>query len=283
MYLLLWDRLIMHYIRCYNDLHNNHQIFDIPVLPHEGDTVLSLAGDIYDRKNIMPWVQGFCHRFKAVLIVLGNHDYWNGSYELVIQSIKKYIIEHNLTNVHLLANEFVRIDDIVYFGGTMWTNFNNNDPLTHLGKSVYRDYKRIRYNNYSKKWSTSQAYLEHWNFLAALDQMMRYLSHDEKVVVITHHGPTQMSIGSRYKEPTQQNYIHNGFYVSELSNHIMRYPMIKLWHHGHVHEKLDYKWVNGIRVIVNSRGYGPDRLVKDFDPNLTIESTSFQLIQLVNN
>jgi DNA repair exonuclease SbcCD nuclease subunit len=259
-------------------------VFDVPVLPHEDNTVLSLAGDIYDRKRIMLWVQQFCHRFKAVIIVLGNHDYWNGSYDLVANSLKQYIIDHKLTNVHILANDSITIDGVLYFGGTMWTNLNGGQVLEYVNVvRNYNDFNYIRTKNYAHRWSLLNVLTEHNEFISRLKQTLVNIENDIPVVVISHHAPTHFSVCSKYSADTPENQRHNSLYISDLDDLIRQYPCIKLWHHGHIHEKKMYKWVNGINVICNPRGYGPEDFVDQFDPFLTIDTSSFQLIQLMDN
>ena len=46
----------------------------------------------------------------------------------------------------------------------------------------------------------------------------------------------------------------NGAYSSDLSEFIMDHPQIKLWTHGHTHDKFDYL-VGNTRVVCNPRGY----------------------------
>jgi hypothetical protein len=46
----------------------------------------------------------------------------------------------------------------------------------------------------------------------------------------------------------------NGAYSSDLSEFILDRPQIKVWTHGHTHDKYDYM-VGSTRVICNPRGY----------------------------
>lgn len=249
-------------VRFINDIHNEVNLYDVPAHPSDKDTVLSLAGDIYDRKRLMPWIAELAPRFKHVILVLGNHDYWNGSYELVVNTHKKYIKDHNLTNVHYLDNSHVVIDGIIVFGGTLWTNYNNQDPLTRLSTKEMNDYHKIRTDNYQRRFGVSYATTQHMNFLwnlkcALEDESLRGMP----MFVVSHHAPCRLSLDDRYLD----RHILNGFYYTELSEFILDHPTIIAWHHGHVHSKKDYM-LGDTRVICEPRGYVEYEEMPDFDP-----------------
>jgi hypothetical protein len=85
---------------------------------------------------------------------------------------------------------------------------------------------------------------------------------DRKVVVITHHAPSFMSISERYRGPG--DFHMNGGYASELSELILDHPQIKVWGHGHVHSTHDYM-IGTTRVLANPRGYaGHEQCAEDF-------------------
>ena len=89
---------------------------------------------------------------------------------------------------------------------------------------------------------------------------------DRPFVVITHHGPTHLSINEKFKS----DYHMNGGYVSELSSFILDHPNIKTWVHGHVHDPVDYM-IGDTRVLCNPRGYVPWEGGNGFDANFTFE------------
>src|ERR1035437_1024565 len=79
-------------LRVYSDIHLDHYssrasskfekaFWYPPELPDDKDTTLILAGDLWMGTKFIEWA-GLCwigivaKRFKEVLIVLGNHDYW---------------------------------------------------------------------------------------------------------------------------------------------------------------------------------------------------------------
>ena len=57
----------------------------------------------------------------------------------------------------------------------------------------------------------------------------------------------------------------NGGYHSDLSEFMFSHPQIKLWTHGHTHQKYDYM-VGETRVVCNPRGYiGHEQIANEFE------------------
>lgn len=251
-----------------NDLHNEIKLFDIPALPTDKDTILSLAGDIYDRKRLMPWLEMLSKRFKHVVMAMGNHDYWNGSYDLVKKHHLQYLKEHDMSNVHILFDDYVVIDDVMFFGGTMWTDMNNRDPLTIYNHNQMNDYRKIRTNSYGRRLTPAFILDQHMLFKARLKDAIDDANIFAKdLIVISHHSPCTMSICDRYLHDR----IMNGFYVTaKMSDVILDAPCIKLWHHGHLHNVSDYM-LGDTRVICNPSGYKPYEDIKGFNPELVID------------
>jgi hypothetical protein len=76
--------------------------------------------------------------------VLGNHEFYG-------QKLQKLIKElHEMaqgTNVHLLENQSCTIDDVLFLGATLWTDFAlNGDPVVSevVALTTMNDYRRIR-------------------------------------------------------------------------------------------------------------------------------------------
>lgn len=259
-------------VRIYNDLHNEFDVYDVPVLPGESDTILSLAGDIYDRKHIMQWLHPLSKRFKAIILVLGNHDNWKGDYHRIPIMISHYLRDHNITNVHHLHNSHVTIGDYTFFGGTMWTDYNKQDPLTLISYAPFHDYKKIRTDNYMRRISPKFLLSQHFDFKLKLKQFLNDpVNAGKKVMVVTHHAPCALSIHEKYRG----QHIHNGYYYSDMSDLILDHPQIILWHHGHVHQKFYYQVGDASWVVCNPRGYIPREPVREFDPELTIDLDLF--------
>ena len=59
--------------------------------------------------------------------------------------------------------------------------------------------------------------------------------------------------------------------MEEFLNLILKYPNIKLWCHGHIHQSKDYM-IGNTRIICNPRGYEAwDEVNLAWDRNLIVE------------
>lgn len=249
------------YLRFLNDMHNECGECTVHHLDTDKDTILLLAGDIYDRKRLMPWLHKLAPRFKHIVMVRGNHDYWNGSMEQVEASQQDYKKQHKLDNVHLLNCDHVMIDGLIFYGGTMWTDYNKQDPITRMSFKVMKDYDKIRVANYGKRFTPDHGYHLHLKFKSGLKALLEDESLSTRpVFVISHHAPCHLSIADKYLHET----VTNGFYVSDLSSMMLDDPRIVLWHHGHLHNVSDYM-LGATRIICNPIGY-PGEIVPGSNP-----------------
>jgi Icc-related predicted phosphoesterase len=138
-------------------------------------------------------------------------------------------------------------------GATLWTDLNQNNPLTvQVVKEGMNDYRAIQNHyptGYYHKLTPDHTYRLHKN---TLDYFKNSLAdyQDREVVVITHHAPSYQSIHERYRG----NHNMSGAYASDLSEFILDHPQIKVWCHGHVHDFFEYR-IGSTRVVCNPRGY----------------------------
>lgn len=242
---------------------NMFKLFSDIHLEHGGDVeyaqytqyssdMLILAGDICCAKHIKRDGYGKVYRdfFKImgdnhahVLYVLGNHEHY-GCLDLTqtADRIRPYLPN----NVHLLDNQSVFINGVNYVGSTLWTDYNNREPLTMWNANQkMTDFKKIRLRG-------ERAFPE--DFVLEFDKSVRFIKSEVSkgldTVVITHHAPSFQSVHPQYK----RDYNTNGAYASCLDNLILEYPNIKTWCHGHMHNSCDYL-LGSTRVICNPRGY----------------------------
>jgi Icc-related predicted phosphoesterase len=199
--------------------------------------------------------------FTEVLYILGNHEAYGYNYEGTF----KVLSEHMPQRIHLLENDCVKIQDWVFLGATLWTDFRNENPLDMMEAGMrMNDYKTIRIGDNYRKLRPEDAlkfHIKSKNFLQAkLDQLK-----NDKVWVLTHHAPSYQSIHSKYRTQTI-----NSAYASDLDGFILENPQIKFWSHGHTHENFDYM-IGECRVICNPRGYYPSGVNPNFNSYLEID------------
>jgi len=249
-----------------SDLHLEFGDLTLP-----GGEVLILAGDICEAKNFKMneynpsgnfsthrgridryarFFQEECAKYRQVFYVMGNHEHYHGRWFDTYQ----VILDQLPDNVCLLEKQRHDFEDVVFIGGTLWTDCNRGDPVTVTSlKDMMNDYRVITYNDKAKniyhKLDPKNTMKEHRTTLNKFRSLLADTK-DKTVVMITHHAPSTLSINEMYKH----DYYMNGGYASDISEFILDHPQIKFWIHGHVHLPVDYT-IGNTRVLANPRGY----------------------------
>jgi Icc-related predicted phosphoesterase len=243
-----------------------HLEFENPFLPPEmegdADTVLVLAGDIHNKTKAVPWIQALAPRFRHVLYVLGNHDFWGGHLQLLPDEIKGLLAE--TPNVSLLHNDAIEIGGALFMGGTLWTDFDkeNEQSLRKAPEYMIPDYREIRTGGYQRI-KPHHILDEHYKTRAFFDGKFQENFAGPKVV-ISHHGPSPSSIHRKFYYAQG-----NEYYVSDLEELMYLYQPT-YWLHGHTHESMDYI-IDQTRVVVNPFGYHGYQTNENFKPDLRLE------------
>ena len=230
----------------------------------ENADVLILSGDICVAKDLMKkdnndildrfgrsekWHQFFqecSDRFPHVLYVMGNHEHYHGDYANTVTILRDRL--SYLDNLHILDKQILTVNDITFIGGTLWTDMNNEDPITLLHmKGMMNDFRCVF--NGKNRFTPEDTVEDHKKMLEYIRIIIEG-KFDQQFVVVGHHAPSKLSTHPRYADEE----IMNGGYSSDLSEFIMDHPQIKLWTHGHTHEDFDYM-VGSTRIVCNPRGY----------------------------
>lgn len=267
-----------------SDIHLNFGDLTLP-----GGDVLVMAGDIIeagklrqadnDKRNVFiadrfrRFFTEEMPKYREVIYVCGNHEHYSNKYHDTHDRIRRELPD----NVRFLENEWVKIDDVYFWGATLWTDMNKGDPLTvHHLKSFMNDFagsikmgdkvKSLYGDYYTSKFNPEYAKSLFHESVANLKKFLE--DHpDDKVVVVTHHAPSDLSVNDYYKT----EYLSNGGYRSNLEPFILNHPNIKVWCHGHMHDPVDYM-IGTTRVVTNPRGYvGYETQANNFDPSFTFE------------
>jgi len=258
-----------------SDLHL--EFSDLDLQNDEGADVLILGGDIFIAKELVRladteeasklvptterlraeryynFIEKCSQRFSNVLLIAGNHEHYYGDFADTLALMKGAFSD--LNNVYVLDKESMFINDVLFYGGTLWTDMNGEDHTTMSSiKFMLNDYQSIkntveRDGFYTKKFLPEDSVEDHKEFLSKLKYVLD-ANPNTTTVVIGHHAPSKASTHPKYKNET----LMNGAYSTELSNMILDHRQIKLWTHGHTHEEFDYMLGN-TRVVCNPRGY----------------------------
>lgn len=244
-------------IQVASDLH--HEFGRNEIKFDKADLVI-LAGDVNLGIKGIQWILSEIKT--PVIYVLGNHEYYKGSYPKTLNKIKE--LAKN-THVHVLENNSLELDGITFHGATLWTNFElfGNPRYTGgLVQSKMNDYKFIRRDPSYSKLRTIDTYQIHKASLKWLEESLA-TSSSKKNIVISHHAPSKKSIPERLRQD-----IVSAAYASDLEGLLLKYQP-DYWIHGHIHEPSFYK-IGGTQIVCNPHGYIDD-VYNGFDSGLFIK------------
>ncbi|NQZ87418.1 MAG: metallophosphoesterase [Colwellia sp.] len=247
----------------YSDLHCEFETWVPPQEAAHTDVVI-LAGDIHTGIKGLIWARE--HFKQPIIYVPGNHEYYKSNYQKLNKQLKEKATE---LDIHLLMDSSVIIDDVLFIGATLWTDFklHHNQYNSQLAaQHDMNDYKSIRYIQGGKyrKLTPPDTVRMHVESLQFIKAELNEKQHS-KCVVVTHHAPSEESISIDYKASDL-----SPCYSSNLEQDIidMQYYPI-LWVHGHTHNNVDYH-INNTRVLSNQRGYSPSHLNEYFDEHFIV-------------
>jgi len=263
-----------------SDLHLEFGDLDLKNI--DGVDVLILSGDILVARDLGrsdergDRVREFlrkCHeRFPHVIMIMGNHEHYHGDFSKSADVIREAVRDYD--NFHFLEKQSVKIDDYLFIGGTLWTDFNREDPLTMWhASSAMNDFKGVKYSAKGHaggiwKFIPQDALEDHYKMRdyirTMIDNRGTQGERSDRVIVVGHHSPSRQSTHPRY----QTEFLMNGCYSSDLEAFILDRPEICLWTHGHTHEDFDYM-IGTTRVVCNPRGYiGYEQRADTWQPKL---------------
>jgi predicted phosphodiesterase len=246
-------------IQVVSDLHL--EFADINIQNQQNVDVLILSGDIMVASKVnLPnseygirfrdFLKRVSFQFPHVIYVAGNHEFYSdGKFFESIDQLRAACSLHD--NIYFLERNCKIIDDIVFVGGTLWTDMNKFDPLTlHAIRDMMNDY-RATVNDHAgyRKLKPADTVDRHRLTVEYIKHVVREHK-DKQCVVVGHHSPSFQSVHPMYAS----EYIVNGAYHSDLSEIMLDNPNIKLWTHGHTHHPFDYA-IGDCRVVCNPRGY----------------------------
>lgn len=213
-------------------------------VPQTAD-IMILAGDIHNKK-IRQVLGAFSKRWRLVLHVPGNHEYWGERFKF--QWARFHRTEIEFPNVHILREQLFTdtVTGLRFAGTTLWFPYCE---VTISKQNLMNDFTRIK----------ESAQLFRHNDRAVNFLRGSVFDNDKADIVITHHAPTEKSIPELYKDA-----VVNPFYYTPLLDNPYLECKAKLWIHGHTHYVNDYIHPYGTRVVSNTGGYSRD--ITGFDP-----------------
>ena len=231
-------------------------------LPVTGD-ILVLAGDIFYLKNKVAPLSNFWKwtsaNYRQVLIVPGNHEYYNYC-DVMDRGLQwKWMFKEN---VGYYQNQVIRIDDTDFIMNTLWSHISPaNEYFVWKGMN---DFRQIKYND--KLLQTEEFNQMH---IFCLDFIKKSLAEStaKHIVVVTHHLPTLEVVAPHHKGS-----VLNSAFATNLSK-LIADSRIDAWIYGHSHTNIDAE-INGTKVVCNQMGYvcQNEHITNGFEPgkNLTL-------------
>lgn len=263
-------------LRIMSDLHLDVNS-GYPFRLKDTETFTIICGDIsaYFSKT-SKWLNRYV---KNGVFVAGNHIIYNESKHSLQYLLNQYERHYPLNGSLSFLNDNYKIaDDIVFVGGTLWTNYSLYGEETKGMYSWYatRCMNDFRYGQYNSGADVEQEDIrllrrlqpeDCGNMFKSTVSIIDKVCHrfpDKKIVVVTHHAPSEQSVPNIHKNDQL-----TPCFASNLENFILSHPNIKLWCHGHIHTSSDYK-IGNCRIICNPRGYVKHCEKYNFDKNFVI-------------
>jgi Icc-related predicted phosphoesterase len=241
-----------------SDLHLEFGAFQPPDLDID---LLILAGDIHVGSGGVEWAEQYFEHI-PVIYVLGNHEYYGSSMPEHLETLKEIT---RGSNIHILENESIQINDVQFLCCTLWTDFNlqgNARSAKNMATRYVSDYETINYGASRRKIKSSDIFKLHQKSIAWLSKELKSEPKGKRVIV-THHAPSQKSLPNDFK-----NSFISAAYASHLDKTVSE-SNANIWVHGHIHNNIDYMLGN-TRVVCNPRGYS-DSVNGQFNPNLILD------------
>jgi len=252
-------------IRLFSDIHLEFNDYTIPHLQGDEDRILVLAGDIGVGQPVVEFLLRHQHQFRHIFYVLGNHEFYGG----YIDDVRAFWSSHTdsadtIPNLTVLdCDKTQEIDGVVFYGGTMWTDYNNSHPIDMMiAEGAMTDFTRILGEE-----TPSDIVLFHNEFKQYLDTHLPFQDMSKKHVVISHHLPSVQCVAPCY----QGDSLNTAFHANMDRDGYFDAYKIDHWFCGHSHIACNVM-VNETKVRSNPRGYSdwePESST-GFDPELIL-------------
>lgn len=246
-----------------SDLHLNFSRGWVPTEIPSADVAV-VAGDVGEGAvESLTWLGRTIAPNMHVVFVCGNHEFYRRRLPQEVALARNFA----QPNVHFLENDSVDILGATFSGCTLWTDYELDgqalrDRSMAVAAAGMNDHRLIGWEEplASRRFRPENAATLHSASREFLDASPSEAASLD--VVVTHHAPSRRSISPKYRgDPL------NVAFASDLEPLIVRREP-RLWVHGHVHSRNDYR-VGATRVVSNPMGYPGEN--KEFDPALVIE------------
>lgn len=253
-------------VRLLSDLHTEGG-FDKNLLKSQGEDVLVIAGDLAVGANAT-WtmLKAYAEHQPNVIFVFGNHEFYRQDYFDTVRKLEDWA---KYTSIKILNPATVYYDpklkrlqehdkeespailkDRTYFiGGTLWTNFRNDELSKFHASRGINDFRLIEYDNhYFTPNDAAALYEKHYGYIKH-----QYEAIKTKKVIVTHFLPAVECIDAQYLGMASSTL--NDYFANDLGDWISYLEDVPLFLHGHTHSNVDVT-IGNTRIVANPYGYG---------------------------
>lgn len=226
--------------------------------------VLVIAGDLTNgitgkKPLILDFLKDACEKHKYVLMVLGNHDYYD--YASSMDEIRQFYESLEFDNFMLLtAGVHTVIDGVMFVGDTLWTDLSSTAHARNAERCM-NDYRMIQYHVGHKLRAKNTTDMHRHQ----TEALKASLAHGKRIgyttVLVTHHPAHKAFLcPNRYEDDVSFAYVtHNEELLKKVDIHIA----------GHTHKVLlEMDEETNTLLLSNAAGYYND--VHGFDKDAFI-------------
>ncbi len=226
---------------------------------------LIIAGDLIECAMLideeLPYYGDVDHKNQAIVFfkalasiqdlevywIFGNHEYYNCDINTAVERTKGFLVENNLHHVKILDNEIVDFGETQLIASTLWTNYNNQNPVVMEScRYGMNDFRRIRDGNLPI--TPIAIYNRHQESVTFIKNA---LSSGKNSIVVSHHFPLILNReGSTHSSDSSIIYA----YGSNLEDLFHENPNVMFWVCGHTHEQREFN-ISTTKLLTNARGY----------------------------
>lgn len=219
----------------------------LPPREEDAESVLVLAGDISSKPDQLVSFIGHCEpRFKHVLYVPGNHEYYRNHYQRFNTDVRAHFAANSAKTTVACGDVVqVQIDDVIFILSTLWADGGLDDAERERVGRYLNDFYLIGYRE--GRFTVPDMMYENTQHIKKIELALQAKSPNKKVV-ISHHMPSYRLCHPRFGNEC------NGGFASNLDHIFAGDNAPALWIHGHTHDTIDTKLWN-TRIVCNPRGY----------------------------
>ncbi|OJJ95467.1 hypothetical protein ASPACDRAFT_126885 [Aspergillus aculeatus ATCC 16872] len=246
------------------EINQQYLSYEIPACAEH----LILAGDIgrlADYEHYRDFLQRQTDRFKVVLLILGNHEFYTGPYAAGLEKARQLEQEPSLNGRLIVLNQ-TRYDvpgsNVSVLGCTLWSKVP--DESREIVQAKIQDFRKIT------GWTVDAHNAMHDADLAWLQeeiQSIRQENHQDEtmtragkrsppstsrprrsILVVTHHAPSLERTSAPQHAQNPWRFAFGTEILSQTSEGV------QAWVFGHTHHSTEFK-AGSVKVVSNQRGY----------------------------